>query len=127
MESLKRIFLFLLILFLFNQPTAAKTIKIDMGEFKITFYCPCEECSKGYGRQTSSGKTACSEHTIAVDPKIIDIGSKVLIYGKVYTAEDTGEKVKGDHIDIFVDCHEETEEKGVKYTQVKVLKKKKDK
>lgn len=99
----------------------AKSKTIDMGRFKITYYCPCEECSEGYGRKTSSGKCAKSEHTIAVDPDIIDIGSRVKIGKHIYVAEDTGGKVNGDHIDIFVDCHEETVDNGVKYKNVAVV------
>ena len=44
-----------------------------------------------------------------------------LIDGKVYTAEDIGGGVKGDHVDIFVDTHEETLAGGVKYKDVKVI------
>ena len=98
----------------------ARTL-IDMGECKITYFCPCEECSGQWGRQTYSGKTARSEHTVAVDPNVFDIGSKLLIDGKVYTAEDIGGGVKGDHVDIFVDTHKETLEGGVKYKDVKVI------
>lgn len=98
------------------------TKMVDMGKFKITYYCPCEECSEGYGRKTSSGTHAQSNHTIAVDPDVIDIGSKVKIGKQIYIAEDTGGKVCGDHIDIFVDSHDETIEGGVKYRNVAVLK-----
>ena len=58
---------------------------------------------------------------IAVDPEVIDIGSRVLINGIVFTAEDTGGGVKGDHIDIFVDSHEETIKKGVQHTNIWVV------
>ena len=98
----------------------ARTL-IDMGECKITYYCPCEICSEGWGHQTYSGKTARSGHTVAVDLDVFDIGSKLLIDGKVYTAEDIGGGVEGDHVDIFVDTHEETLEGGVKYKDVKVI------
>ena len=109
----------------FSAQTHAKTI--NMGEFKLTAYCPCYECSEGYGRRTHSGKTARSEHTIAVDPDIINIGSKVKIGNKIYIAEDTGGGVNGDHIDIFFDTHEEVEEFGVKHKNVKVIRKDKKK
>ena len=98
----------------------ARTL-IDMGECKITYYCPCESCSDQYGRQTASGKTARSNHTVAVDPDVFDIGSKLLIDGKIYVAEDVGGGVCGDHVDIFVDTHEETLEGGVRFTDVKVV------
>ena len=108
-----------------SVPVQAKTI--NMGEFKLTAYCPCEKCSKGYGRNTTSGKKARSEHTIAVDKSRIDIGSRVKIGDTIYTAEDTGGGVEGDHIDIFFDTHEEVEEFGVKYKNVKIVRKDKKK
>ena len=116
---MKRVLLFLVMLMIPMQLEAGT--RINMGEFKLTFFCPCEICSEGFGYETSSGKTARSEHTIAVDPEVIDIGSKVLINGIVYTAEDTGGGVKGDHIDIFVESHEETLKRGVQYTNVWVV------
>ena len=78
--------IFMIGLFLIPIQVNART-HIDMGEFKLTAYCPCEECSEGWGRQTASGKTAEAGRTIAVDPDIIDIGSKVKIGNKIYIAE----------------------------------------
>ena len=119
--------LLLLLIFLFSAGAEAKSKRklIDMGEFKITAYCPCETCSDGWGRRTYSGKTAEAGRTIAVDRSVIDIGSKVKIGKHIYIAEDTGGKVDGDHIDIFFDTHEEVEEfanrKGIKYINVWVV------
>lgn len=111
-------------LFLVPIQVNART-HIDMGEFKLTAYCPCEECSEGWGRQTASGKTAEAGRTIAVDPNIIDIGSKVKIGNKIYIAEDVGGGVEGDHIDVFFDTHEEVEKfangKGIKYKNVWII------
>lgn len=116
--------IFMIGLFLIPIQVNART-HINMGEFKLTAYCPCEECSEGWGRQTASGKTAEAGRTIAVDPDIIDIGSKVKIGNKIYIAEDIGGGVKGDHIDVFFDSHEEVEAfndgKGIKYTNVWVV------
>lgn len=119
----------LLFLFIFLLPTKSeaksKPELINMGEFKITAYCPCEGCSNGWGRRTYSGKTAEAGRTIVVDRSVIDIGSKVKIGKHIYIAEDTGGKVDGDHIDIFFDTHEEVEEfanrKGIKYINVWVV------
>jgi 3D (Asp-Asp-Asp) domain-containing protein len=56
----------------------------------------------GYGI-TSSGRVATIGRTIAVDPNVISIGSKVYIEGLgIRYAEDTGGAVKGHHIDVFV-------------------------
>ena len=115
--------LFFMLLLILSVPVSAKKYKkkIDMGEFKLTAYCPCCRCSKGYGRNTTSGKSARSDHTIAVDKSVIDLGSKVKIGKKIYTAEDCGSGVNGDHIDIFFDTHEEVEEFGKKYKHVWVV------
>ena len=98
-----------------------KKKKIDFGTMKCTAYCDCPECSSGYGRKTQSGTTAEAGRTIAVDPDVIDIGSKVEIDGEIYIAEDVGSAVVGDTIDIFFDSHEEVEEWGVKYLETKVV------
>lgn len=98
-----------------------KSKKIDYGIMKCTAYCDCPECSSGYGRHTHSGTTAEAGRTIAVDPDVIDIGSKVEIEGQIYVAEDVGSAVQGDHIDIFFDSHDEVEEWGTRYLEAKVV------
>ena len=119
---MKRLFIFLLALMILSPINIhAKQKKINMGRFKLTAYCPCCRCSKGYGRSTCSGKPARSRHTIAVDTDVIDIGSKVKIGGHIFTAEDCGTHVQGDHIDIFFDTHEEVEEFGLRYRKVWVV------
>lgn len=106
-----------------GKTTSSKYKTIE--DVKITAYCPCELCSEGYGRETSTGKYARSEHTIAVDPDIIPYGTTVIIDGKKYKAEDCGGDIKGNRIDIFMDTHEETLVHGVKHKDIKVKKKSK--
>lgn len=91
---------------------------IDLGEFKITAYCPCQECSGPWGNKTSTGTFAKKEYTVAVDPNVIPYGTKLYIFDKIYVAEDCGGAVKGNVIDIYFETHAETEQFGVKYTQV---------
>lgn len=90
----------------------------DLGKFKLTAYCPCYECSEGWGHMTSSGHTARERHTIATDPRVIPEGTRVIINGQVYVAEDTGGGVKGNHIDIFFEDHQTTDDFGVRYAEV---------
>ena len=90
----------------------------DLGQFKLTAYCPCYQCSEGWGRMTSSGHLAQERHTIATDPSVIPEGTKVEINGVVYTAEDIGGGVRGNHIDIFYESHEECLQFGVRYAEV---------
>ena len=85
-----------------------------LGVFKTTAYCPCSQCSEGWGRRTSTGAIAASNHTIAVDPRVIPYGSRIMINGVIYTAEDRGGGVKGNHIDIFFNTHGETRQYGTR-------------
>jgi 3D (Asp-Asp-Asp) domain-containing protein len=94
---------------------------VSLGNFRTTAYCPCIKCSEGYGRRTSTGTIAKSNHTIAVDPRVIPYGSKVMINGTVYTAEDRGGGVKGNHIDIFYDTHSQTSQYGSRNVEVFLL------
>lgn len=91
---------------------------IPLGQFKTTAYCPCRGCSEGWGRHTSTGALATAGRTIAVDPRVIPYGTQVMINGVVYTAEDKGGGVKGNHIDIFYDTHAETRIHGTQVADV---------
>ena len=58
--------------------------------------------------------------TIAVDPRVIPLGSKVRMNGKEYIAEDTGGAIKGKRIDLFVDSHSEAMKFGKKLIEIYV-------
>ena len=81
---------------------------IPLGVFTTTGYCPCGSCSGRWGRLTSTGALAAAGHTVAVDPRVIPYGARLMINGVIYTAEDRGGGVRGNHIDIFYDTHEES-------------------
>lgn len=90
-----------------------------LGKFRITHYCPCSICCGPWANGiTSTGVTATTNRTIAVEPSQIPYGSKVVINGQVYVAEDCGGAIKKNCIDIYVASHEEGESKGVYYTDV---------
>ena len=90
---------------------------VPLGTFKITHYCPCSICCGPWANGiTSTGVTATTNRTIAVDPTQIPYGSKVVINGQVYVAEDCGGAIKHNCIDIYVATHQEGEDKGVYYT-----------
>lgn len=95
---------------------------IPLGTFKTTAYCPCHQCSEGWGRQTSSGALATANYTVAVDRRVIPIGSKLLINGQEYVAQDVGGGVKGNHIDIYFNTHAETRQHGVRNAEVYLIK-----
>ena len=112
--------LLILLLLLIPMQVDARTM-INMGECKITYYCSCSECSGQWGDLTATGTRAEQGRTVAVDPTVIAYGTKLLIDGHVYTAEDCGGNVKGDHIDIYLDDHDLTDQLGVHYTNVWIV------
>lgn len=107
-----------------KEETIKEENKIYLGKFKITHYCACKKCC-GPNAQgiTASGKKVEEGKTIAVDPKVIKLGSKVHIegYGDM-EAQDTGSAIKGNIIDIYIANHNEALKLGVKYKDVYLVK-----
>lgn len=70
-------------------------------EFEVTAYTL--ECGNGDG-YTATMTVPEAGRTIAVDPMVIKLGSRVLIPGRgVYRAEDVGGAIKGNRLDIYMD------------------------
>ena len=92
--------------------------KTSLGTFKISHYCPCYYCCGGWGTSTSTGTVPTAGRTIAVDPSVIPYGTRVIINGSVYIAEDSGGAIKGNRIDVFTATHGEALSNGVYYTEV---------
>lgn len=95
-----------------------------LGVYKITHYCACKKCC-GPNAQgiTASGKRVEENKTIAVDPKVIALGSQVYIEGYGYMeAQDTGSAIKGNIIDVYVADHQEALNLGVVYKDVYLMK-----
>lgn len=75
---------------------------------------------------TASGKKAVRNSngysTIAVDPRVIPLGTKLYVEGYGYAiAADTGSSIKGNFIDVFFNTSNEVHNWGVKYLKVKIL------
>ncbi len=96
--------------------------------YKATAYCSCEKCcdkdpsDKWYGI-TASGKKA-KWGTVAVDRKVIKLGSKLRIDGfpdTIFRAEDVGGAIKGRHIDVWFPSHKEALQFGVQNIVVKLV------
>ena len=101
-----------------SKKTAASVsdeTKIKLGSFKLTFY--------GDDTITATGKKPQINHTIAVDPRVIPLGSKVYIEGMgTYYAEDTGGAIKGNILDVFVRTEAEANRLRIKYADVYLYK-----
>lgn len=93
-----------------------------IGECTVTYYC-CEPyahvCGDGDGL-TATGLPV-TPGVVAVDPEVIPLGSTVIIDGQAYLAADTGEAVRGNHVDIAVDTHQEALELGTRTAEVWVV------
>lgn len=92
--------------------------------FEATGYCSCTKCcgpnAKGI---TATGTKVQANRTIAVDPKVIPLGSKVEIEGfGTFTAEDTGSAVKGNIVDIYFNTHQEALNWGRRKVKVSIIK-----
>ena len=98
-------------------PAPAETY---LGQFKLTEYCGCSICNGKWAGMDSFGNPL-KPGTIAVDPKVIPLGSKVRIGDVVYTARDTGSGVKGEHIDIYVENHQHAKMFGLQYGDVYLI------
>lgn len=97
---------------------------VFLGEFTLTAYCPgrccCGKWANGY---TATGTLATEGRTIAVDPKAIPYGTRVLLIWPDGTqhsciAEDCGGGVNGNHIDVFFDDHQAARRFGVQSAMV---------
>ncbi|WP_315116742.1 3D domain-containing protein [uncultured Clostridium sp.] len=76
---------------------------------------------------TATGTTARRNNggysTIAVDPRVIPLGTKVYVEGYGYAiAEDTGGAIKGNIIDVYLDNNNQANNWGVKWVNVYILK-----
>ena len=102
--------------------TAVKEQSVAL-EVCLTAYCACTYCCGEWADGiTATGVKAQANHTIAVDPDVIPLGSWVLIGEDWYRAEDTG-AFCGNIVDIYFDDHEEAKAFGrrtaVVYVDVK--------
>lgn len=93
-----------------------------IGECRITHYC-CESKGNPHICGTGTGLTATgvpvAPGMVAVDPKVIPLGSTVIINGISYLATDTG--VSGKAIDIAVTTHDEALELGTYRADVWII------
>lgn len=106
---------------------------IEVMQLEATAYCPCYKCCGKYpGNKwyniTATG-TVGKVGVIAVDPRVIPLGTQVYIEGlggaQNYgfgSAEDTGGAIKGQIIDLYFNTHKETVNWGRQQVKVYILK-----
>ena len=93
---------------------------------KATSYCQCSVCCGSF----ADGKTATMRDAslpgVAVDKKLIPLGSRLDIpgYGNWQLADDVGGKVRGHHIDVRFNDHQKALKWGVKTLKIRVWRKK---
>ena len=90
----------------------------SLGRFKLTAYCACSKCCGKSDGITASGTKAKQGRTIAVDPKLIPYGTKVVINGRTYVAEDCGGSIKQNRIDVFFNSHKDALNFGIQHAEV---------
>ena len=96
----------------------------SIGVCKLSAYCKENRphiCNNGDSSTTATGTIPTAGRTVAVDPKIIPYGSKVIINGHTYVAEDCGGAIKGNRVDILFDTHQEALNFGIQYSEVFVV------
>jgi len=105
--------------------TTLRETVVSLGECKLTAYCAERYphiCNDGDASKTSTGVTPTVGRTVAVDPNIIPYGSKVIINGHTYIAEDCDGGIRGNRVDILFATHQEALEFGVQYAEVAYVK-----
>jgi len=91
-----------------------------LGRFKLTAYSGPQI---GQARPiTATGTSARAGRTVAVDPKVIPLGSRIYIDGiGERIAEDIGGGVKGQHIDVYLPSLPQARRFGVQRGTVSVV------
>lgn len=103
-----------------GEPVYATTHGESLGEYVITAYCTCKICCGVYsgGNRTASGTVPTTNRTLAVDTSVIPFGTRLVINGQVYVAEDRGGAIKGKRIDMFFYTHKEALKWGRRTVEV---------
>lgn len=96
-----------------------------LGRFRISFYCSGSCCNGSNSGITALGTSITPWYTVAVDPSVISLGSKIKIDGlsnSTFYCADTGGAIKGNRIDVAVGSHGEAMNLGIQYRDVYLVK-----
>jgi len=103
-----------------TEPMAVSRLSArrHLGQFKMTAYTRYAASS---GR-TASGTRPHHERTVAVDPRVIPLGTKIEIEGiGIRIAEDTGRLIKGKKLDVFLPSAHACSRFGVRSRKVYII------
>ena len=97
----------------------------SLGVFRCTAYCGCRQCNgKWYGQPSASGAPLQEGVTVAIDKRLIPFFSTLNIDGVgVRVAHDTGRRIKGKCIDVYIPNHAIASAFGIQYHEVWILRK----
>ncbi len=114
---MKRIVTILCLAFLSSLAVAAHTRLEPNGPFLATAFAQ--------SGVTRSGKVT-QRGVVAADVSVLPMGTKILVrnagpYSGTYTVADTGSKVRGKHIDIYMPDVQKARQFGRKFVEVTVL------
>ena len=90
-----------------------------LGWYRLTAYCGCAKCNSAKNAGIDCFGNPLVVGTVAVDPKVIPLGSRIRIGDRTYTARDTGGKwVQGEHVDIYMESHAAAKQFGTQWGDV---------
>ena len=100
------VFTSLNIIFTDNARIEGQELK-SLGGFAVTSYCSCALCGGGETTFTATYKERQADYTVAVDPDEIPLGSRIVIDGRTYLADDTLPYLKGKTVAVYKVWHDE--------------------
>src|SRR5262245_43247343 len=94
---------------------------IRLGTFSVRAYTHYHS-SGATPNKTATGTDPVAGRTVAVDPRVIPLGSKIHIEGVgERIAEDTGGKIRGRRLDLFLPSVEACRQFGIQMQEVRLL------
>ena len=98
--------------------TPSSSRRRHLGSFAMTAYTQYHSAP----RRTASGSMPAVGRTVAVDPRVIPLGTKLHIEGVgVRIAEDTGRKIRGKELDLYLSSIGACSRFGVRARNVYIL------
>ncbi len=87
-----------------------------------TAYCPCAKCNGKYANGLTYTGMKAGRGVIAVDPRVIPLGSRLYVDGYGYgVAGDVGSAIKGNEVDLCYETHSEALAWGRRKVTVYIL------